>query len=96
MIRRSNIMVHEFIGLVVEVEKSPDRKMVGMRGKVVDETKNTLLIETEKGEKRIQKAGTVFLFTLPNNEKAEVEGKVIACRPEDRPKKLARLVKQKG
>ncbi len=83
-----NVAVHELIGLEAEVARCTDRKMEGMKGKVVDETRNTLVLEIGGAEKVLPKAACVFRFTLPNGEKAEVCGRMIALAPEDRTKKL--------
>jgi ribonuclease P protein subunit POP4 len=83
-----NIVRHELINLEVEVVKSTDPTQKGLKGRVIDETYNTLKIETKDGkEKIIPKANSVFIFTLPNKTKVEVEGKLLVSRPEDRIKK---------
>jgi ribonuclease P protein subunit POP4 len=82
------ILFGTFIGIPVEIIKSASRKLIGLRGKIVDETKNLLVLETEKGIKRIQKNGNTFLFGLESGEKIEVDGKKIMFRPEERPKKI--------
>jgi RNase P/RNase MRP subunit p29 len=43
------------IGTVIRVENQKNISLAGITGKVIDETKNTLLIMTKKGEKRILK-----------------------------------------
>lgn len=102
---RDNIHQHEFIGLDVEVVASPDRSQIGTRGKIVDETRNTLTVETEgtdgKGmkemkERMVPKAGSTFRLRL-GDETADVEGDRITFRPEDRIKKCAgRMRKQES
>lgn len=88
MITPQNIFRHEFIGLPVEVANSSHDGYKGIKGKVVDETKNTIKIEDERGdEKIIPKKVAVFHFTLPGGSKVEIDGKVIAIRPENRIKK---------
>ncbi len=88
MITKGNILAHELIGLAVEVVRSTDRKMAGMKGEVVDETKNTLVVEIGGKEKTLPKSACVFRFTLPDGGKADVDGKLIALAPEERPKRL--------
>jgi ribonuclease P protein subunit POP4 len=85
---RKNLIYHTFIGLPVEVVQSSMKSVVGMRGKVIDETKNMLVIETERGEKKIQKVSSVFRFTLESGETVDIEGKKIMFRPEERAKKV--------
>lgn len=83
-----NLIRHELIGLEVKVSKSSDPTKKGLKGKVVDETYNTLKIETKDGkEKIVPKAICVFIFTLPSGTKVEVDGKLLVSRPEDRIKK---------
>ncbi len=85
---RKNILFHTFIGLNVEILKSNLKTLVGMHGKIIDETKNMLVIETENGEKRVQKVSCLFRFNLESGESVEVEGRKICFRPEERAKKV--------
>ena len=48
---------HEFIGLGVVITDSSSKDNIGIKGKVVNETRNMLIIETDKGEKRCEKSG---------------------------------------
>lgn len=82
-----NLVRHELISLPVRIVKSTDLTQKGVKGKVVDESYNTLKIETKKGEKVISKKNTVFIFTLPNAVKVQVDGSLLVSRPEDRIKK---------
>jgi len=86
-----NIVRHELIGLAVKVAESTDKTLKGLRGRVVDETYGTLKIETARGkeakEKIVAKQNNVFIFTLPNKIKVEVDGRLLVSRPEDRIKK---------
>jgi ribonuclease P protein subunit POP4 len=77
----------EYIGLRVTVVKSPSRERIGISGVVVDETKNTFLIEKDNGKSvTIPKESSRFRFEK-GGEGFEVEGSDIAYRPEERPKK---------
>jgi ribonuclease P protein subunit POP4 len=87
MITEKNLVRHELIGLEVKVRKSTNKSQIGIKGRIVDETYNMLVIETKKGEKKIEKKSCVFVFKLPNGKKVEVEGWVLVGRPEDRIKK---------
>jgi ribonuclease P protein subunit POP4 len=84
MITPKNLIKHELIGLEVEIVDSTNKFQIGLKGLVVDETKNTLTIETEKGIKKIQKKGSVFIFKISSEKKVKVSGNKIAVRPEDR------------
>ncbi|MEM3715988.1 MAG: ribonuclease P protein subunit [Candidatus Bathyarchaeia archaeon] len=86
-----HILQDEFIGLDVKVVKSTNPYYVGLRGKVIDETKNTFRILCKnKEEKILIKENCVFHFTLPDKTVVEIDGKVLIGRPEDRVKKLIR------
>ena len=84
MISEKNLIRHELIGLFVEIESSFNKFHIGLKGLVVDETKNLLIIETENGIKKIQKKGTTFIFKIPSGKKLKVDGSIIAKRPEER------------
>ena len=83
MITPRNLIKHELIGLKVEVEKSSNKSQIGIKGVVVNETKNTLIIKTKENEKRIQKKNATFVFKIPGH-KVRVDGNRIVARPEDR------------
>ncbi|MEM5814980.1 MAG: ribonuclease P protein component 1 [Candidatus Aenigmatarchaeota archaeon] len=86
-ITEKNLVRHELIGLEVEIVKSTNKYQIGIKGKVIDETYNTLTIETNKKEKKVAKKDCVFVFTLPNGKKVQVEGWILVGKPEDRIKK---------
>ena len=82
-----NIIRHEIIGLKVSVIKSTNKCNIGISGIVVNETMKTIVIATDlkkKKYKRIPKEASVFVLTLPDNQKIKVDGKVLLGRPEDR------------
>jgi ribonuclease P protein subunit POP4 len=77
----------EFIGLEVEVLDSTCDEYLGIRGKVVDETRNTLRIEQDGKEKTVPKDCCEFRF-VEGGKAHTVSGKDIKFRPEDRIKKV--------
>jgi ribonuclease P protein subunit POP4 len=82
--RPENLARQELIGLAVEVDGSLDVGLAGVSGKIVDETRNTFLIEMERGLKRVPKAGTSLIFALPDGRKVRVSGNVLISQPENR------------
>jgi ribonuclease P protein subunit POP4 len=82
-----NLTKHELIGLMAEVVESSDPTRVGLKGRIVDETRNTFTIESKGKEKIVAKAECTFRFSL-DHEVVEVDGKVLVARPEDRIKKV--------
>ncbi len=93
MITPQNIFRHEFIGLTVEVTDSNHEGFVGIQGKIIDETRNTIKIDTGNVEKLVPKSEVTFLFTLPQGELVYIDGKVIVARPEDRIKKKFKKIR---
>ncbi len=85
-----NLVRHELIGLEARVVKSSHKGYVGIKGRVVDETRNMLVILSEKGFKKIPKEVSTFRFKLPDGCLVEVEGWRLVGRPEDRVKKVGR------
>ncbi|MFH1257186.1 MAG: ribonuclease P protein component 1 [Candidatus Diapherotrites archaeon] len=92
-INARNLLAHELIGLQAEVIESTDRGRKGIKGRVVDETMNVLVVETVKGEKKVPKKEAGFVFDL-EGEKAFVEGALLLARPEDRVKVFVKKFKK--
>ncbi|MFH1056223.1 MAG: ribonuclease P protein subunit [Candidatus Micrarchaeota archaeon] len=81
----------ELIGENARVEKSSCKGVQGLEGKIVDESRNTFVILTQKGRKTIPKKECVFFFPSSG---VRGDGELLVSRPEDRTKKLARLEKK--
>ena len=69
----------ELIGSQIEVVGSKNRTLIGIKGEVINETKNT--IELNTGKKLIKSHVTLKI------EDETVEGEALKKRPEDRIKK---------
>ncbi|MEM5872771.1 MAG: ribonuclease P protein subunit [Candidatus Aenigmatarchaeota archaeon] len=83
-----NLVRHELIGLKVKILDSKNKSLKKIKGIVVDETYNTIIIEKKnKKRKVVPKKSTIFLFELDNNKKVKVLGDILIGRPEDRIKK---------
>lgn len=88
MTDKKNLLFSTFIGLKVSIENSSDRKQIGLSGKIVDETKNLIIIEKEGGsEVSIPKLSCYFRFYLSDGE-AVIKGADITYRPHERAKKV--------
>ena len=75
-----NPVIHaEWIGKHIRVISATNPTIKGLEGIVVDETRNTIVVETAKGVKRVQKHGSVFEI---NGE--EVVGEDVLAAPEER------------
>jgi len=79
----------EFIGLWVEIVDAKNKDLIGLRGEIIDETKNTFKIKTEKGIKTVIKEQAVFLFYY-RGYVFKIDGKLLVGRPWDRLKREVR------
>lgn len=84
MLAPENLARHELIGLYATVDDSTNPCQRGLFGKVVDETRNTFLLETERGIKRIPKSNTSLIFTLPDGRRVRAAGSILISQPENR------------
>ena len=77
----------ELIGLNVTIKECKDPSWIGKSGLIIDETKNTFLIEIDDKKKIIAKKTAIFEFNH-GGKKITLDGSKIAFRPEDRIKKV--------
>jgi len=90
MITKENILRHELLGLPVEVVQAANPAQQGIAGRIVDETRNMLVIETPRGTKRIEKAHAVFRLTVPSGMVVDVSGSALVSQPEKRISKMTK------
>ncbi|MCV0372519.1 MAG: ribonuclease P protein subunit [Nitrosarchaeum sp.] len=83
MITRDNITMHELIGMNTEISSSSNPQVIGLNGKIVDETKSMITLSTAKGMKSIPKSNNEWKFTVEGKE-IIVNGSRIAKRSSDR------------
>lgn len=84
MISSRNILRHELIGLDVLVSGASNPGQTGLSGRIIDETRNLLVIETPQGIKRVAKMHSIFRVSLPGRELVEIDGSVLVLAPEKR------------
>lgn len=85
LITAQNIMSHEFIGLDVHITHSTNPQVIGLNGRVIDETKSMFTIDTKDGHKSIPKSGNDWKFRISDgDEDIPVNGSKIIKRPYDR------------
>ncbi|MHB8117421.1 MAG: ribonuclease P protein component 1 [Methanothrix sp.] len=75
---------HELIGLEVRVVTSSNPSQIGLKAQVVDETRNTFLLETKAKVLRLAKKNTNLIFTLPDGQNVRVYGSILISQPENR------------
>ena len=83
MITQQNIFNHELVGLSAEVLESKNPASIGLSGKIIDETKSMLILETIRGVKMITKEHNKWSFSF-DGEVFTLDGSTISKRPEDR------------
>lgn len=83
MITNQNITQHELIGLDAEIVDSSNPQILGLYGKIIDETKSMFYLKTKNGIKMIPKSNNKWKLHL-NSEKPIVSGLMLLRRPQDR------------
>ncbi|MBU0636300.1 ribonuclease P protein subunit [Candidatus Micrarchaeota archaeon] len=81
----TNLPYHEWIGLECKVIQATDPNKKGLKGKIIDETKNTIKIETTQGEKTLPKK-EVELEVKIKQQKMILKPKEGCFSPENRVK----------
>ena len=85
-----NILRHELIGLSVRVMSARNSSITGIRGVVVDETRNMLTINAGRSRVMIPKNVATFRFNLPSGVRVDVDGDRLVARAENRLKTKVR------
>ena len=83
MISPENLTSHEFVGLDTKIIKSSNPQIIGLNGRIIEETKSMFRINTRKGTKFIDKDNNLWKFTIQNKE-ISIDGYKIQKRPYDR------------
>ena len=90
-ITRHNLPQHEIIGLDVKVLEGTAYGYSKIEGKVIDETKNMIVISSNQSTKLVPKKNSIFCFELPNGEQVKIKGEMILGRPVERTKKWRKM-----
>jgi len=85
-----DILKHELIGLNIKVCDAKNKHLIGLEGKIIDETKNTLLIEGKDKRRRLVKSQVVLNIQF-KGKMIMVNGKLLVNRPEDRVKRMRKI-----
>ncbi len=80
----------EFIGKELEVIEADNPSLVGIKGKVIDETKNMLIIEKNNETKKLVKKQVTIKVKIEEKE-IIIKGETLQGRPEERLKKKIRI-----
>ena len=79
MISQGNAKKREIIGSQIEIVGADNKNLIGIKGKIIDETKNMLILDN--GKKLIKTQVKIKINGII------IDGKKLASRPEDRIKK---------
>ncbi|NWG10361.1 ribonuclease P protein subunit [Candidatus Bathyarchaeota archaeon] len=85
-----DIIRHEFINIETKVCRKPQASYAKISGKIIDETRNTFVILHKGKKKTIIKDLAIFQFKFSDGTIAEIDGKLLVGRPEDRLKRHVR------
>ncbi len=77
-----NIFPYELIGKTIEVIQSTNLSQVGMKGKIIDESKQTITIQKADGQDAVLLKNTITFKMSATGEL--ISGKEIMKRPEER------------
>lgn len=89
-IQPADIVRSELIGLEVEIIDSKNKSLIGLKGLIIDETKNMLSIEKDGVVKSVIKSQVTLKISF-EGQTFQIDGKVLVGRPEDRLKKTRRI-----
>lgn len=79
----ANVLTKEFIGSQLKVVDSKNKANIGIKGKIIDETKYTFVVETEKGRKMLLKKNIIAEICY-KGKTYTIKGEKIAKRPYER------------
>ncbi len=72
---------YDFIGQEVSITQSKNNEILGIKGKVIMETKNMIILNTENGKKNIPKN----ICEFSNNQgRLEIDSTKLSKRPHER------------
>ncbi len=74
-------------GLPIEILKCSSKELEGVKGTIISETGNMIIIRTLKKDVSIQKRGNVFKIQLSDGSDYIIDGNVLSGLPEARIKK---------
>ncbi len=83
--KNKKIFHQELVGANCEIIGAKNASLKGMKGKIINETRNIITIKTSDGEKKAIKQQVTIMAEI-NNKKIRIEGTEIDARPEDRAK----------
>ena len=85
-----DIIRHELIGLSAKISKATNNSLCGLKGIVIDESRNTITLADGKRRIVVPKDVATFRLTLKDETLVQVDGSRLVGRPESRLKTKVR------
>jgi len=80
-----DIIKHELIGLKAKVVEAKNKANIGIEGKIIDETKSMIIIESKGGKKKMLK-NNITIDVQVDKRVLRIDGKLLSGRPKERVK----------
>ena len=87
-----NLLRRGLIGVEIEIIGSKNKANVGVKGRIIDETKNSLIILTKNQRKRVMKQNITAILDF-KDVKAKIKGALLLGRADERIKRLPQEVR---
>ena len=84
--KAKDIAKHELIGLSAEITDSKNKFNIGIKGKIIDETKTSIIIQNNDKRKRLFKKNIILKIRIKDQEK-EIKGEKLFGKSKERIKK---------
>jgi ribonuclease P protein subunit POP4 len=75
---------HELIGLEAEVIGSKNKSDIGLKGKIIDETKSTISLQAKK--RKVLFKNNITLIIRFKGKAVKIEGNLLSGKPKERTK----------
>ena len=82
------LLHHGLFNLRITIKHSSNPLHEGINGVVVDETKNSIVVDNGSKKRRIPKKDVIYIFSMPNGRLIEIDGRWLLGRPVDQIGKL--------
>jgi RNase P/RNase MRP subunit p29 len=86
-----HLTIRPLIGLLATVKQSTNPVLRKISGIIVDDTSNMLTLSDGLRHRQIPKTSAVFELSLPNGEKAEIDGTALLGNPAERLRRAKKL-----
>ncbi len=84
MSKGDEVLKGELVGINLEVVDAKNKACIGIKGKIIDETKNTFTIQTKDNKRKMMHKNQVVLKIEKGNKEFLINGNLLKSRPEDR------------